>query len=295
MMQDALNAMLQAPTPVAGTGSSLPVVGIAIAVACLALGVGWWARGRRPLRAAVSADTGDVAQELARCQKEFDEFVYSVSHDLREPLRGMRNYAAFLTEDYAAQLDEDGRARLQTITRLVARMETQLDALHTLSRVARAPMQRVAVNLNDVAEAAGKRQQSVLALPAAAVAIEALPALECDPQWTTELFGQLIANALVFKDGGAASVRVGHHSEDASGHAVLFVRDDGIGIEARHHEDVFGLFRRLHGRDEYGGGIGAGLTIAQKIVERHGGRIWLESDSGAGTTVMFTLGAKPNA
>jgi light-regulated signal transduction histidine kinase (bacteriophytochrome) len=125
-----------------------------------------------------------------------------------------------------------------------------------------------------------------------------LPVVSCDALATGEIFTNLISNALKYNNKAEKWVEIGWlpAPEPAdgtpAGPATLFVRDNGIGIEEKHHENVFKIFKRLHGRDQYGGGTGAGLTIVKKMVERQGGRIWLESTPGAGTTFFFTLQAE---
>ena len=114
-----------------------------------------------------------------------------------------------------------------------------------------------------------------------------LPAVRCDRVRVGEIFANLISNAIKYNDSAEKMVEIG--CETALGPPVFFVRDNGIGIAPKHFARIFQIFRRLHARDQYGGGTGAGLTIAKKAVERHGGRIWVESASGAGSTFRFTL------
>jgi light-regulated signal transduction histidine kinase (bacteriophytochrome) len=116
-----------------------------------------------------------------------------------------------------------------------------------------------------------------------------LPTVTCDRVRVGEVFHNLITNAIKYNDKPQKWVEVGVR-EGAGGPPVFYVRDNGIGIPPRHHGAIFRIFKRLHGRDKYGGGTGAGLTIVKKIVERHGGRIWVESAVGEGTTFLFTLG-----
>jgi signal transduction histidine kinase len=127
-----------------------------------------------------------------------------------------------------------------------------------------------------------------------------LPVVQCDPVRVCEIYSNLLANALKYRRLAEAQIELGcigagetHERPNAptaaAGQDIFYVRDQGIGIERRHYEQVFRLFKRMHGRDEYGGGVGAGLTIVQKLVQRHGGRVWLDSVLGEGTTFYFTL------
>nr|WP_277876037.1 ATP-binding protein [Chroococcidiopsis sp. [FACHB-1243]] len=115
-----------------------------------------------------------------------------------------------------------------------------------------------------------------------------LPTIECDPVLVSEVFSNLMSNALKYNDKTDPWVEIGYE-ERSGGSPILYVRDNGIGIQTHHHETIFKLFKRLHSQDKYGGGTGAGLAIVKKIVELHTGRIWVESVPGAGATFYFSL------
>ncbi|MBD2297536.1 ATP-binding protein [Nostoc sp. FACHB-190] len=232
--------------------------------------------------------------ELQRSNEELDSFAYIASHDLKEPLRGIHNYANFLMEDYAETLKGDGVAKLQTLVRLTQRMEDLINSLLHFSRLGRAELMRQPVNLNDLVQQvihtlSITRPQSEIEfrLP------QTLPSIECDRAQVNELFTNLISNAMKYNDKAQKWVEIGYiPQEDTSQQPIFYVRDNGIGILEKHLDKIFQIFRRLHGRDEFGGGTGAGLTIARKIVERHGGRIWVESTPKQGSTFYFTLTAE---
>jgi len=230
--------------------------------------------------------------ELERSNDELDSFAFITAHDLKEPLRGIHNYSHLLIESYGEQLDGEGQQKLQTLMRLTRRMESLIESLLYYSRVGRAELIRTEVNLNNLVSETLEMMQLRLQESNAQVHVNgALPNLHGDAVMLREVFENLIGNAVKYNDKGARKVEVGHlAATKASASAPIFyVRDNGIGIEAKHHNDIFHIFRRLHGREQYGGGVGAGLTITKKIVERHGGRIWVESTPGAGTTFYFTL------
>jgi chemotaxis family two-component system sensor kinase Cph1 len=232
--------------------------------------------------------------ELTRSNVELDSFAYVASHDLKEPLRGLHNYAHFLIEDYGEQIDAEGQDKLATLVRLTQRMEALIDSLLHYSRVGRLELTWVKVNLDaelaDVVTLLGPRlRESGIELRVP----RPLPRVRADQARVREVFSNLITNAIKYNDKPEKWVEVGYQSTaDGEGREqyVFYVRDNGIGIPEEHEETVFRIFKRLHGRDEYGGGVGAGLTIAKKIVERHGGTIWLTSQLGEGTTFWFTLG-----
>ena len=233
--------------------------------------------------------------ELQRSNEELDSFAYIASHDLKEPLRGIHNYANFLMEDYVDALDQAGVSKLQTLVRLTQRMEALINSLLQLSRLGRAELMRQPVDLNDLV------QQAISTLTIARPDLEvefrlprSLPWVECDRNQVNELFTNLISNGIKYNNKAEKWIEIGYLDKDSDSHPahqpnIFYVRDNGIGIAPEHLEKIFQIFRRLHGRDEFGGGTGAGLTIARKIVERHGGRIWIDSVVNQGTTFYFTL------
>lgn len=241
--------------------------------------------------------------ELQRSNEELDSFAYIASHDLKEPLRGIHNYANFLMEDYAERLDSEGIAKLQTMIRLTQRMEDLINSLLHFSRLGRVELARQNVNLNDLV------QQVIATLtmtrpqnPIEFRIPQQLPTVQCDRAQVNEVFTNLISNAMKYSNKPEKWVEIGVLDRELtdrprlvevpslpSDAQIFYVRDNGIGIPKEHQERVFQIFRRLHGRDDYGGGNGAGLTIARKIVERHGGEIWLESTPNEGSTFYFTL------
>jgi two-component system, chemotaxis family, sensor kinase Cph1 len=249
--------------------------------------------------------------ELQRSNEELDSFAYIASHDLKEPLRGIHNYANFLMEDYVDILDTDGVAKLQTLVRLTQRMEDLINSLLYFSQLGRAELLEQAVNLNELVQQvtttlAISRPQSDVVFRLA----RSLPTINCDYAQVSELFTNLVSNAIKYNNKPEKWVEIGYldpsseRLDSADGappagsrpysatNPILYVRDNGIGISPEHVEKIFQIFRRLHGRDDFGGGTGVGLTIARKIVERHGGRIWLESIPSQGSTFYFTLAAE---
>lgn len=240
-------------------------------------------------------------QELEQSNRELAAFSYSASHDLKEPLRGIYNYASILQEDYGDRLDEEGLDYLLTIMQLSQRMDLLINGLLRLSQLRQEELHLQSVDLNQlIAQVIEMLQAS---RPDLAVDIRIpnpLPTLSCDPDLIREVFSNLIRNAIKYNDHPEKWVEIGvanpmqdstntsHLSvEDAP--AVLYVRDNGIGIRPQHLEIIFKLFKRLHAQELYGGGAGVGLAIVKLIIERHGGWIWVESTYGQGTTFFFTL------
>jgi two-component system, chemotaxis family, sensor kinase Cph1 len=227
-------------------------------------------------------------QELERSNSELDSFAYIASHDLKEPLRGIHNYASFLLEDYGDKFDADGREKLVTLVRLSNRLEELINSLLHFSRVGRVELAMIDTDMNHILEETLEILEPRIRELGVEIRIPApLPSLLCDHVRVREVFNNLITNAMKYNDKPAKWIEIG--AEDQDGSVCFYVRDNGIGIPEKHHETIFRIFKRLHARDRFGGGTGAGLTIARKIVERHGGKLWLSSEVGIGTTFYFTL------
>ncbi|HSW13132.1 MAG TPA: ATP-binding protein, partial [Solimonas sp.] len=227
-------------------------------------------------------------QELERSNRELDDFTYIASHDLKEPLRGIASFARYLEQDYGERLDDEGRSMIQRIRDQARRMETLINELLHISRLGRSQLQREPTDLDallreilEQLDFSLREKQVELRIP------QPLPVIHCDRIRVGELLRNLVTNAVKYNDSEQRWIEIGYGQQGAE--RVFQVRDNGIGIRPEHQARVFTLFERLHKRDAYGGGTGVGLTIVQKIVEMHGGRIWIESAPGAGTTFLFTL------
>ncbi|MCP4603366.1 MAG: PAS domain S-box protein [Proteobacteria bacterium] len=231
------------------------------------------------------------AAQLERSNMELDEFAYIASHDLKEPLRGIRTYSGFLIEDYGGMLDSEGKNKLDTLVRLTTRMETLLDDLLYFSRVGRVELAFIETDLATLVTEIIDSMHITLAEQGVQVMVAAdLPNVICDRIRVGEVFRNLISNGAKYNTEDDKQIEVGWHApSNGNNEPVFFVRDNGIGIREKHMDRIFKIFKRLHGRDKFGGGSGSGLTITQKIIERHGGRIWLESEFGKGSTFFFTL------
>lgn len=226
--------------------------------------------------------------ELERSNKELDAFAYIASHDLKEPLRGIHNYSNFLMEDYGEIINADGKEKLMTLIRLTQRMEDLIDSLLHFSRLGRVDLIMQPTNLNDVVH----RILDMLRVRIEESGVEIriprpLPTVYCDRVQLGEVFSNLIANAIKYNDKPNKWIEIGYF--DNLRPITFYIQDNGIGIREKHFDSIFRIFKRLHGPSKYGGGTGAGLTIAKKIVERHSGTIWLESTYGEGSTFYFTL------
>ncbi len=234
------------------------------------------------------------AEALQQSNAELDDFAYIASHDLKEPLRGLSSNARFLHEDYAQQLDQEGVSRLLRLGYLCQRMEHLIDDLLYFSRIGRQDLGIQATDLNTVIGDIETMSEMTLMQSNATIVIpHKLPEVSCDKPGITEVFRNLIFNAVKYNVSDRKIIEIGCCAElQAKGREqppVFYVKDNGIGIAEEFHEDIFRIFKRLNAEDEDKKGTGAGLTFVRKIVERHGGRIWLDSTLGQGTTFYFTI------
>lgn len=232
------------------------------------------------------------AEELERSNQELEDFAYIASHDLKEPLRGIHNYSAFLLEDYQDRLEDDGKAKLRALMDLTRRLEALTDDLLHYSRVGQTKLAIQETDIGALVRDVVATMESSLAERGGAVVVAPdMPVVRCDPTRVGEVFRNLIVNGAKYNDRPDKMVEVGWRQMPEHGPGpVFFVKDNGIGIRERHFDKIFKIFKRLHGRDRYGGGTGSGLTIARKIVERHGGQIWVESEVGVGSSFFFSIG-----
>ncbi len=228
-----------------------------------------------------------INQDLARSNAELEQFAYVASHDLQEPLRSVSSCLQLLKMRYAGQLDDRADEFIAHAVAANQRMRELIDALLALSRI-NADAALVPTNSAAVFSMVRENLAQSIEESGAQLTWEELPVVSAIPQMLGQLLQNLVGNAIKFRGDGPPVVRVGVQREGPEW--VFSVSDQGIGIEPQHFERIFLLFQRLHTREEYTG-TGLGLAICQKIVERHGGRIWLESQPGHGSTFFFTLRA----
>ena len=249
-------------------------------------------------------ELAQINRELERSNRELDSFAYAASHDLKEPLRGITNFSNIILRRHSQNLDESAVKRLHTLVKLAGRMDGLIDALLRFSRLGQAELQYQPTDLNELTTNVVdglEAGQEETAPPLNILIPRQLPTVYADPILITEVFSNLLSNALKYTHKSQPRIEIGYFTADEwqgedglvpPNSYILFVKDDGIGIRERHFQNIFRLFKRLHERDSYGGGTGVGLTIAKKIVERHGSQIWVESNYGEGTTFYFVLNCK---
>lgn len=232
------------------------------------------------------------ARELAASNAELEQFAYAASHDLQEPLRMIAGYTQLLVRRYRGKLDSDADEFMRFTIEGTERLQTLIRDLLSYSRVGRTALTSERIGLDECARASLDNLRAALEENTASVEIGPLPTVQGQRSQLIQLFQNLIGNAVKYHGEDPPQVRI---SAERCGDEWLFaVQDNGIGIDPRFHEQVFELLRRLHSRSEYSG-TGIGLAICKKIVENHGGRIWVESEAGRGATFWFTLPVEPHA
>lgn len=246
-------------------------------------------------RRAAENEINAYIERLQRSNEELDEFAYIASHDLKEPLRGLSNNAEFLYEDYQQLFDDDGKRRLDRIQYLCRRMENLVDDLLYYSRLGRQDLAYHTVSISELVDDIEQTLVGTLIDDTVNVVLEGvIPDIYCDVTRMREVLRNLITNAIKYNDKPLKEIRVGCLSgEEKHGDVTLYVKDNGIGIEHRFYDDVFRLFKRLNVEKDEKKGHGVGLTFVKKIIERHGGKIWLQSQVGVGTTFFFTIKQQP--
>jgi PAS domain S-box-containing protein len=219
--------------------------------------------------------------------REMDDFIYVVSHDLKEPLRSIDAFSGFLLDDYAPLLDEQGRRHLTFLKTSAVRMKDLIDDLLTLASVSHKGHSPRLVDLNTLVAQAQQDLAFTIQEKRTKIRFSSpLPTLFCDPIRIGEVFKNLLSNATKFNTSTPPRIDIGVRDEGAG--YLFSVKDNGIGIDPRYTERVFGLFERLHPQGEFEG-TGAGLAICKKMIEGSGGKIWVESQPGEGSTFFFTL------
>lgn len=225
--------------------------------------------------------------QLEAANKELEAFSYSVSHDLRAPLRAIDGFSRILSEDYTEKLDDEGRRVLDIIRTNAQNMGQLIDDLLAFSRLGRKQIEPTAIDMNELATAVSIELNSQAQLESNPFTINPLPETTGDSVLIRQVFVNLFSNALKYSlTKGNVHIEVG--SQTRTGENIYFVRDQGVGFDMQYSNKLFGVFQRLHSPEEFEG-TGVGLAIVQRVINRHGGRVWAEGEVDKGATFYFAL------
>ncbi len=234
-------------------------------------------------------DQKTIEDELRRANKDLEQFAYSASHDLQEPLRGIKIYSELLVDRYASRLDGEALEFLTYVRNGATRMETLVHDLLAYTQVTKFGKPSEPADAWDALAATLANLAGLLSESGARITADPLPSLRVHGAHLQQLFQNIISNAIKYRSPDRMP-EIHIAAERRKEEWIFAIRDNGIGIESEYKERIFGLFKRLHASDEYSG-TGIGLAICQRIVERYDGRIWVESEPGRGSTFLFTLPA----
>jgi len=241
----------------------------------------------RSLNLALEHKVAERTSQLAESNRELEAFAYSVSHDLRAPLRAIEGFSRILLEDHAEALDTEAHRLLGVVRSSAARMDRLITDLLQLSRVTQAALNPVSVDMAEIAQSVCDELLSAGIGEHFEFVVRDLPLAHGDPILLKRVWYNLLSNAFKFTARSATRrVEVGGSVDGTV--TTFYVRDTGVGFDARYAHQLFGVFQRLHSRDEFEG-TGIGLAIVQRIVHRHGGRVWAEGEIGRGATFYFAL------
>jgi PAS domain S-box-containing protein len=249
--------------------------------------------GLRALNAELEQRVALRTSQLETANKDLEGFSYSVSHDLRAPIRAIGGFCTLLTKDHQAQLDPEAQRKLAVIKSEAERMGALIDDLLAFSRLGRKALQPIDIDMGELAGSAYKRLLNGQPQRPIDFRLGMLPRATADRSLLEQVWVNLLSNAIKFSSKkDAPVVEVGAISEERE--YVYFVRDNGAGFDPRYQDKLFGVFQRLHHSDEYPG-TGVGLALVQRIVTRHGGRVWADGRLGEGATFHFTLPKEPGS
>jgi light-regulated signal transduction histidine kinase (bacteriophytochrome) len=243
------------------------------------------------LNESLELKVAERTSQLERANHELDSFSYSVSHDLRAPLRSVNGFAKILTKKYAQKLDGEGVEFLQIINQNVERMDNLISGLLKLSHLERGAIVLSVVDLNAMVKAVVEEMKISETGLTTEIKLHDLKTTECDPLLLKQVWANLISNAIKYSSKKERPViEIGTGSLDQQ--VFYYVKDNGVGFNMEYASQLFVAFRRLHEYSDFEG-TGVGLTLVQRIIHRHGGKIWVEAEEGKGATFYFTLSEAP--
>jgi two-component system NtrC family sensor kinase len=230
----------------------------------------------------------NYSRELERSNRELESFAYVASHDLQEPLRAISSYLQLLDKRYGDKIDDKGKDFIERAVSGAHRMQDMINDLLIYSRITTRGKRFALYSLENILERALTNLSATIERSSAVITRDPMPELFCDETQILRLFQNLISNAVKFCDKSTPNIHLSAKKQNSPEDWLFSVRDNGIGIEAEYKDNIFKIFHRLHSRRKYPG-TGIGLAICQKIIERHEGKIWVESQPDLGSTFFFTI------
>ena len=228
-----------------------------------------------------------LEQRVTERTAELEAFAYSISHDLRAPLRAIDSFARIISESHSAHVGEEGQHCLQVIQDNCRQMDRLIEGLLTFSRLSRQPLNKQKVDIHDLINSVLKDFNAERKERGVKIILGDLPYCEADPVLLRQVLFNLLSNALKFtRQNKEALIEIGSRQEKSQ--CAYFIKDNGVGFDMQYVHKLFAVFARLHRAEDYEG-TGVGLAIVLRIILRHGGRVWIESEVNKGTTVYFTL------
>lgn len=228
----------------------------------------------------------EKAKQLESVNKELESFSYSVAHDLRAPLRAVSGYAEMLNEDYRTKLDEEGKRLIENIKFNATEMGTLIDELLAFSRLGRKEIQKTEIDMNKLTEGVLTEMNKSLSHKAK-IKIGKLHHVKADYGLIHQVMFNLVSNAIKYSSKKKNPV-VEISSEEKNDEIIFSIKDNGAGFDMKYYDKLFGVFQRLHSEEEFAG-IGVGLAMVQRVIAKHGGRIWAEGKVNGGATFNFSL------
>lgn len=230
-----------------------------------------------------------INKELIHSNQELEQFAYIVSHDLQAPLRSLNMFADLLAQEYHNQLSDEANQYIKYITDGAARMQALIQDLLLYCRAGQNEQTWISIDLKEIVQQVIQDLHETIEINNAIITVKNLPIVQVNPTEINQLFQNLITNGLKFCSQAQPEIVIDTKLVEQKW--LISVQDNGIGIESQYHQEIFKVFQRLHSQEQYPG-TGVGLAICQKIVQRYGGKIWVESELGKGSTFYFTLPLK---
>jgi signal transduction histidine kinase len=239
-------------------------------------------------------DLKEANEHLARSNEDLEQFAYIASHDLQEPLGVVGNFVGLLKSRYKDKLDAEGFQYIDFAVDGVSRMSEQIKSILTFSRVSQNEMKFELTNLNELIATNLHDLSQKIKEKNVQFEVDDLPEIYCDRNLIKICFNNLISNGIKFNKNSKPVISIQYHEQSPGNTFKFSVKDNGIGINQAHQQEIFEIFKRLYNKNDYGG-TGIGLSLCKRIIQRHGGDIWVESKVGEGTTFYFTLTNKSNS